>query len=135
MTTKVVDLGQKLNLDELFAGNIVHNSHGQKGHFSLDSFSRIKLAANPHEYEGVTLHDFFSFGGWTAEGVGRVETGGPVVEGPQAYVFGLGVMLTAWEQPEETAYLIAEGSELTVAGTTYLVKKYGRKNFELEAMK
>lgn len=132
MTTTVINAGTKLNLDELFAGRVEWDKYGEAGHFSLETFSPIKLAANPREYKGVTLHDFFSFGGWTAEGSGRIVTGGDMVQGPHAYIFGLGFSLTAWKQPDETAYLVAEGSELTFAGTTYTVKKDGLRHYKLE---
>jgi hypothetical protein len=133
--TTVVNAGRKLNLDEIFAGEVEWDKYGQKGHFSLNTFSRVKLAANPNMYNGTELHDFFSFGGWTAEGSGRIVDGGDKVQGPHAYVFGLGITLSNRQEPDDIAYLIEIGSELTFAGTTYKVVSNRYKGLELEVMK
>lgn len=132
--TTVINAGNKLNLDEIFAGEIEHDRYDEKGHFALKYGSAIKLAANPHVYKGVILYDFYSFGGWTAEGVGRVEDYGPEVEGPEAYFIGLGAYLTNYIEEDETAYLIEIGHELTIAGTTYKVVTNAYRGLELEPM-
>jgi hypothetical protein len=119
--TTVINAGQHLNLDELMGDNIRPNGLGD-GHFSLDTFSLIKLAANPREYKGHTLHDFYSVGGWTADGVGRKKYMGEMEQGPHAYMNGVGVMITEAPQPDEIAYLVAEGSTVVLKGTTYVVK-------------
>jgi len=132
--TTVINAGAKLNLDEIFAGEVEWNKYGKAGHFSLDTFSRVKLAGNARMYNGTELHDFFSFGGWTAEGVGRIVDGGEEVQGPHAYIFGLGITLSNRQEPDEIAYLVAEGTELIFAGTTYVVKRNGPRHYKLEVI-
>ena len=134
MATVVVNAGSKLNLDAIFSGLVEVDRYGQKGHYALGTFSPIRLAANPRLYKGYELHDFYSFGGWTAEGSGRIEFGGDMVQGPHAYMFGTGVMLTAEAQPDEVAYLVEVGSELTIAGTTYKVVQNRFRGLELEVI-
>jgi hypothetical protein len=135
MATTVVNAGQHLNLDELFAGQMEDTSSWQgAGHYGLKTFSPIKLAGNPRSsrFSGQIVHDFFSFGGWTVEGSGRVA--GEMVQGPHAYMFGLPIVITAHEQPDETAYLVADGSTLVIHGTTYLVKAISGGHFDLEVI-
>lgn len=134
MATVVVNVGKKLNLDAIFGSLVEFEKYGEKGHYALATMSRLKLAANPRLYKGTELHDFYSFGGWTAEGVGRIETGGDMVQGPHAYMFGTGVYLSAEAQPEEVAYLVEVGSELTIAGTVYKVVSNAYRGLELEVI-
>ena len=130
----VVNAGNKLNLDEIFGANIKHNHYGEKGHFSLKYDSLIKLAANPRVYQDTILYDYYGFGGWTAEGVGRVENSGPEVYGPEAYLVEHGVYLTRRNEPDETAYVIEIGHELTIAGTTYKVETHPYRGLELKPL-
>ncbi len=128
MSTTILKLEGALDLDILFAGKIKEgDSVMGAGHFNLDSFAHVKLAANPRpftsHYDGLTttLHDFYSFGGWVAGEEGRVVHGGPMVPGPHAYLFEQGVMVTAHKQPDEIAYLIEEGTIVKLMGTFYAV--------------
>lgn len=134
MATVVVNAGKQLNLDAVFGNLVEWEKYGQKGHFALGTFSPLKLAANPRTYKGVELHDFFGFGGWTAEGVGRLVQDGEMVQGPHAYLVEHGVYLSAHAQPDDVAFLVEVGSELTFAGTTYKVVKNVYRGLELEVV-
>lgn len=123
----MVDLGDELNLDELFAGEIDYHRWNEKGHFALDTMSYTELAFQ--NARGYWEH--YRFGGWTAEGVGRIVHGGKLEQGPYAYLNQTGVMITAAQLPEKTVYVIREGSLLTVAGTTYRVTLTGYHNNDL----
>lgn len=139
MATRIIDLGNKIDLDALDAGlSRVGDGlltwgeyEGEEHHFKM-KYGGIKFAGYPRDYQGTLIHKFFSLGGWTEEGEGRIEFGGPIVKGPHAYMFGLDVAVTAWRQPDERAILIAEGHEITVGGTTYRVKTANNKNYRLE---
>lgn len=134
MATVVVNAGSKLDLDVIFGNLVDWEKYGEKGHYALGVFSPIRLAANPRLYKGVELHDFYSFGGWTAEGRGRVEFAGEMVQGPHAYLNKDAVYLSATEQPDEIAYLIEVGSKLTIAGTIYAVVENRFRGLELEVI-
>ena len=126
-----IDLGNKIDLDtvpEIFQWE----EYGQKGHFSTKYGASIKLAGYPQEFNGRTYRKTFTVGGWTAEGEGRIEFGGPMVQGPHAYLMAEGVVLTPHAEPDEIHLVIDEGHEITVAGTTYRVVKAPNKNYELE---
>lgn len=129
--TTVIKAGNKLNLDELFAGEVDFEKY-EKGHYVLKSFSLLKLATNEREYKNTKIYDYYSFGGWTAEGEGRVVYQGPIVKGPHAYLFGQDIVLTAYEQEKETAYFIEVGTELVIGGSTYKVTKNRYTGLELE---
>jgi hypothetical protein len=126
-----MDIGPEINLDILFESQLTTDNSvhvlegtpegGNNDTVALNSFSRIKLAANPNMYHGHTLHDFYSFGGWDAGSFHRTEYRGPLVEGPHAYMFEQGTMLTAHAQPDEIAYLIEEGTILIFMGARFVV--------------
>ena len=126
----VVNAGNKLNLDKIFGANIEHNHYGEKGHFSLKYGSLIKLATNPRVYQDTIIYDYYGFGGWTAEGVGIVEDGGP-----EAYLVEHGACLTRQNEPDETTYVLIDiGHQLTIAGTTYRVETHPYRGLELRPL-
>jgi hypothetical protein len=135
VSTQVINLGKALDLDHLFEGKFKYDSYGRNegdvldgtpeggknDTFATDHFCHTSLAANPHEYRGYTLYDYYNFSGWTKGNFHRTEFQGPLVEGPQAALFELGVSVTAHMQPDEVAYLIEEGTVIILKGTTYKV--------------
>jgi len=73
----------------------------------------------------------WTIGGWTRDGEGRIEHGGPMVRGPHAYAFGLssvcdnhGGTKTEHGRAEAVGLLVdcAEGDVLKIAGTTYRLR-------------
>tara|TARA_B100000745_G_scaffold192726_1_gene126774 strand:+ start:35546 stop:35956 length:411 start_codon:yes stop_codon:yes gene_type:complete len=60
-----------------------------KGHWTCDVIFNIPEASRAGGPGGWALH------GWTAEGQGRLVTGGPMVQGPHASLFGRASCLAA----------------------------------------
>lgn len=118
-----LDLGKEINLDAVFSEWMVDDRGYGRGHYGIQYGCPLVLALQWGRY---TRH--FHVGGWTAEGEGRIEFGGPLVQGPQAYMNALGIMITSHEQAPVIELLIEDGSRLYIRGTWYTVNvkdRYG----------
>lgn len=115
-----------IDLDFVFAGNIEDDTFewedGRSGAtFSSNGFHTVKLAGNKRNHRGIDIYDFYSFGGWEAGTFNRIEDGGELVEGPQAYLSTMGVAITAHKQPHEVGYFVEANDQVILRGTTYRV--------------
>lgn len=116
-----------LDLDLLFGEDIESSRYDyEKGYFNRNHFGPFKLAANARvhrspQFGEAVIHDYYSFGGWDETGEGRIVDNGPMVPGPQAYMFELGVAITAHKQPDTIAFYIETGDKVILRGTTYIV--------------
>lgn len=63
----------------------------------------------------------YGVGGWDVDCANRKEFQGKIVQGPHAYLFGLGVMLTATADPMEFALVLEAGDVIRLRGVDYLV--------------
>lgn len=119
---------QTLNLDDLLTVNEEKYTFedGPKPGvpqpiFSQDHFAGPVLAMAAGSVRGTDLFDTFSVGGWDAGVFHRVEDGGPLVEGPHAFIFKNGVALTAHVQEKREEILMEEGDTLVFRGVEYTV--------------
>lgn len=130
------------NLDTIFEGKLETDDHEIDGHpattVTVSHQTGLKLAGNARDHyshydkETVTLHDYFSFGGWDDQNFGRTEFQGPLVRGPHMFVHKLSIMLTAHRQPDELALLVEEGDTVQFLGSEYRVTFPPRTNSNIK---
>lgn len=77
-------------------------------------------------YRGTDLYDSYLIGGWEAGNAHRVECGGPLVEGPHAWMSKRGVAITAHKQERKEKVRVTFGDVLIIKGTRYVVTDGGR---------
>lgn len=135
------------NLDTIFEGKLDTDDREIAGHpattVTVSHRTGLKLAGNAREHYSrfdsklVTLHDFFSFGGWDDKNYGRTEFQGPMVQGPHMFVHKLSVMLTAHKEPDEMALLVEEGDTVQFLGSEYRVTfpPHTNTNIKMELVK
>lgn len=120
------------NLDELLTINDKDALTYSEGHpgagapqsmFGQDHFKGAELAMFDKTYRGTDLYKTFAVGGWEAGNYHRVECGGPLVEGPQAFLNENATVLTAHKQERRERILITEGDTLILRGTEYSISK------------
>lgn len=120
-STRIFKVGTELDLDRLMGEAIAEDGY-TPGHFSLRSFSRVKLAGFPIEYRGTKLYEYYSVGGWDAGAEGREEFQGPMVPGPRAYAFKQGVCIHNGPYEDEVAFYVEDGYTVVLRGVRYIVK-------------
>lgn len=106
--------------------------YGEVGHFTTDAIIVLEGGSRAGGPGG------WGFGGWTSEGVGRKVTGGELVAGPHAYLFGLAAVIdnhggTARERREKDAegllFRVKDGDTIEAEGTKFLVTVDRRRGY------
>lgn len=120
-STRIVKAGTELDLDHLM-GEAIEEDKMWAGHFSLNSFARVKLAGFPINHRGYELFEYYSVGGWDAGAEGREEFQGPMVPGPRAYAFKQGVMIHNGPYLDEVAFYVEDGYTVKLRGVWYTVQ-------------
>lgn len=120
------------NLDELLTINDKDALTYSEGHpgagtpqaiFGQDHYKGAELAMFYKTHRGTDLYNTYSVGGWEAGNYHRVECGGPLVEGPHAFLNENATVLTAHKQERRERILITEGDTLILRGTEYAISK------------
>jgi hypothetical protein len=130
-STRIFKIGNELDLDKLMGDAIEESSFGE-GHFTLNSFSRVKLAGHPINYRGHELYEYYSICGWDAGAEGREEFQGPMVPGPRAHAFKEGVMIHNGPYLDEVAFYVEDGYTVIIRGVKYIVKMDSRGYIKFE---
>lgn len=111
-----------IDLDQVF-GEYIKDQYND-GHFSLDTFAPFELVTNARERNGIVIHDHYSIGGWNAGVFARKVFQGPLVEGPSAFVFEKGTMISLNHYDYEKQMLsvyFEEGTKIKVGGHVYQI--------------
>jgi hypothetical protein len=120
-----------LNLDELLTildkDAYTYNDEGHPAAgvpqpiFSQDHFTGPELAVFYKTHRGTDLYNTYTVGGWDAGNYHRVENGGPLVEGPRAWMSENGFAVTAHKQEKRERIVVAPCDTLIIRGTEYEV--------------
>lgn len=120
-----------LNLDELLTiADKDAYTYADAGHpaagipqpiFGQDHFAGPELAIFYKTHRGTDLYNTYTVCGWEAGSHHRVENGGPLVEGPQAFMSENGFAVTAHKQEKRERILVSPGDTLIIRGTEYEV--------------
>lgn len=121
----------EFNLDELLAFKTESYEYAERNGKKDEVFSQqfgdpVEVEMFYKNYRGTDLYDSFLIGGWEAGNAHRVECGGPLVEGPHAWMSKRGVAITAHKQPETRKVRVTFGDVLIIKGTRYVVTDGGR---------
>jgi hypothetical protein len=74
----------------------------------------------------------YGLGGWDETTTGRLVFEGPLVRGPQAFAFGLAVVITAHREVDTKTYVDARMGDLVrIDGVTYRIVSAPNRNIEL----
>lgn len=120
------------NRDELLTINDKDSFTYAEGHpgagtpqaiFGQDRPAGPELAMFYKNYRGTDLYNTYSVGGWETGNYHRVVCGGPLVEGPHAWMSENATILTAHKQERREQILVAEGDTLILRGTEYTISK------------
>lgn len=89
--------------------------YGNKGHYRMPRRTVITI-------RNYGTFDTFTIGGWTKDGEGRIEFGGPIVKGSHAFAFPNATVISAHAQAEETKIALSVGDEVDLHGDTYRIE-------------
>ncbi|QOD06130.1 hypothetical protein [Pseudarthrobacter sp. BIM B-2242] len=120
-----------LNLDDLITINDKEGyTYSDEGHpaasipqpiYSQDHFTGPELAIFYKTHRGTDLYNTYTVCGWEAGNYHRAENGGPLVEGPQAFMNENGFAVTAHKQEKRERIVVAPGDTVIIRGTEYEV--------------
>lgn len=120
-----------LNLDDLLTikdpGPYTYTDEGHPAAgvpqpiFTQDHHVGPELAVFYRNHRGTDLYNTYTVGCWEAGNYHRVENGGPLVEGPHAWMGENGFAVTAHKQVQRERIVVAPGDTLILRGTEYEV--------------
>jgi hypothetical protein len=115
-----------INIDEVFATEIERNDYFNTPHYRLSHSSNVVIG---HKVRGY-VHEY-GFGFCGSDALTRKRDGGPIEAGPHAYIFGHGVVLTAWKEEPKKTVMVEPGDFVIMGGHKYAVSAERNDNLGL----